>query len=261
MAYCTIEYEVTENVAEIFLDQPERHNPLGSCIEDLIDALERARNDDSAHVVLLSGNGESFSAGGDIDDFADRLEDSAPEIFDDGRATSVKLFQLLSEYDKPIVGGINGSAFGGGTGLVASCHIAYASDEARFGTTEISIGLFPMIILPTLRRTLGDSRTLELALTGERISAAEAAEIGLVTDVFEPDQVLEAAREMARTIAEYSPFALSLGLRSFNETTDLPDREAIQVLNAYRVLFFKSHDLNEGARAFLEDREPVWEGR
>jgi enoyl-CoA hydratase/carnithine racemase len=247
-------------VVEITLDQPAKHNPLSdAAARELTDALERAQNDDSVRVVLLTGAGESFSAGGDIEEFSEQMERRATELFEEGKA-SARLFKLLAGYEKPLVGAINGSAFGGGCGLVAACDLTYASDRAQFGTTEITLGLFPMVILPALRATLGDQKTLELALTGTRIDADEAADIGLVTETVADADVLDRARETARELAGRSPLALTLGLHAFNETAGMSAERAIETLNAYRVLFYKSHDLKEGADAFLEDRDPDWKG-
>lgn len=260
MAYQTIDYTVEDNLAEVVLDQPEKHNPLSKeASEELLEALERAEDDDRVHTVYLTGAGDSFSAGGDIEEFTGFETKRATEIFSEGEATA-DLFKRLSTYEKPVVGGINGSALGGGVGLVAACHITYASRDALFGTTEITLGLFPLVILPALRSTVGDQTALELALTGKRISADEAADIGLVTSVVSEDSLQDQARGAAREIANWSPLATSLGLQVFQETADMPPERAIDVLNAYRVLFYKSHDLNEGARAFLENRDPQWKG-
>lgn len=259
--YETVEYSVEANVAEVTMAQPERHNPLNDrSARELVEVFEVILDDDEVRCVLLTGSGDSFSAGGDIEEFSEKLDQRATEVFEGGK-TSARLFKILSEYEKPIIAAVNGHAFGGGCGLVSACHMAYAAEDAKLGTTEIHLGIFPLTILPTLRKTLGDQKTLEMSLTGKRISATEAEEIGLVTEVTpDADTAIERAREMAETIADKSPFAVRMGLHSFHQTTDMNPAKAIDVLNAYRVLFFKSHDLNEGAKAFLEDREPNWEG-
>lgn len=260
MTYETLKYERDAGVAKITLNQPEKHNPLSNAAAlELTDVLERALDDDDTAVVLLTGAGESFSAGGDIEEFSEQIDKRATKLFDQGQA-SAQLFQVLAAYEKPIVAAINGSAFGGGCGLVAACDLTYASENAQFGTTEITLGLFPMVILPALRSTLGDQKTLELALTGGRIDADEAEDIGLITETVTDEEVLDRAHETAREIAGRSPLALTLGLHAFNETTDMPAERAIETLNAYRVLFYKSHDLKEGSEAFLEDRDPEWKG-
>lgn len=259
-SYETLTYELEEHVAEIALDRPDKHNPLGELAsEELIDALERAHDDEAVHAVLLMGRGESFSAGGDISEFVEYDEKHTTDVYEEGAATA-DLFKLLARYEKPLVGAINGDAYGGGVGLAAACHISYASRDASFRVAEVTLGLFPLVILPALRNALGDGKTLELALTARPIDAEEGADIGLVTDVVDSDAVLKTARETAHDIADWSPLATSLGLHAFVETGGMPPEQAIDALRAYRVVFYKSHDFNEGARAFLEDRNPEWAG-
>lgn len=258
--YKSLEYDLAEGVASITLAMPDKHNPINyEVASELTDALKRADENPHVRAVVLSGQGDSFSAGGDIEQFSKQLDESATTIFSDGEI-DVDLFKTLAGYETPLIGAINGSAYGGGCGLVSACHLAYAAEDARFGTTEITLGLFPMVIMPLLRRRIGDNHTLELALTGRRISASRAAEIGLVTETVSNNEVRDRAIETATEIASYSPFATGLGLHAFHQTSGLADEHAIELLNAYRVLFYKSHDLHEGAEAFLEDRDPEWKG-
>lgn len=256
MAYDTIRYTVSENVAEVTFDQPDKRNALSQAlIADTIDALDRAADDDEVRAVLLTGEDPAFCSGGDLEEFQEMREQSPVELLEEA---STDLLKRLSEYRKPIVAGVNGDAVGGGTGIVAGCHLSYADPDASFGTVEIRIGMFPFAILPLLRDRLGDGRALELALTGELISAERAAEIGLVTGVTEDPT--ERAREVARQVASFSPLTLRVGMRSFRETEDMNTTKAIDAMSAYRAPIYKSRDLEEGATAFLEDREPEWEG-
>lgn len=256
MAYKTIRYSVNDHIAEITFDQPEKRNALSQAlIEDTTDAFDRAANNDDVRVVFLTGEGPAFCAGGDLEEFQEMREQSSVELLDE---TSSELLKQLAEYEKPIVAGVNGDAVGGGTGIVAACHLAYADIDANLGTVEIRIGMFPFGILPIIRDQIGNGRALELALTGDLISAEQAAEMGLITDVVEDP--IERARETARRIASFSPLTLGLGLRSFHETAGMPTSKAIDAMSAYRVPIYKSRDLGEGASAFLEDREPNWKG-
>lgn len=256
MAYDTIQYTVSDNVAEITFDQPEKRNALSQAlIADAIDAFDRAAADDDVRAVFLTGEDPAFCSGGDLEEFQEMREQSPVELL---REASTDLLKRLAEYEKPIVAGVNGDAVGGGTGLVAASHLAYADPDASFGTVEIRIGMFPFAILPLLRDRVGDGRALELALTGELISAERAAEIGLVTEV--ADDPVERGREVARRVASFSPLTLEVGMRSFHETEGMNTSKAIDAMSAYRAPIYKSRDLEEGASAFLADREPVWEG-
>ena len=258
MVYDTLNYTVDEHVAEIVFDQPESRNALSQAlIADAIDAFDRAATDDEVRAVLLTGSGDTFCAGGDLEEFREMREaSSSVELLDEA---SSELLKQLVEFEKPVIGAVNGDAVGGGTGIVAACHVAYAAPDARLGTVELKIGMFPFAIFPILRDRIGDGRALELALTGGLIPADRAADIGLVTAV--ANDPLEEARETARRTASFSPLALGVGLRAVRETEGMPTVRAIDAMSAYRAPIYKSRDLREGAEAFLEDREPEWEGR
>lgn len=261
MSYDTLRYDVTDKMVEITLDRPDLHNPLDEDgALELRQALEEAAETPDVTTVLLTGTGTTFSAGGDISEFTEYREQSAHEIFSNGEATA-DLFKALYHYPMPLVTAVNGHTLGGGVGLAASAPIVVASEPATFGTTEISLGLFPLVVLPALRRAVGDRKTLELALTAQRLDAREAADIGLVSEVVPEGESRTRGREIALAVADRSPLATALGLRAFRETTEMPAPNAIDVLNAYRVMFYQSQDLKEGAEAFLEDRSPEWEGR
>jgi enoyl-CoA hydratase/carnithine racemase len=257
MAYETIQYSVSDHVAEITFDQPEKRNALSQAlITDTTDALDRAADDDDVRVLFLTGEDPAFCAGGDLEEFQEMREQSPVNLLNEA---SSELLKRLAVYEMPIVAGVNGDAVGGGTGIVAACHLAYAAPDVNLGTVDIRIGMFPFGILPILRDRIGNGRALELALTGDLIAAKRAADIGLITDVVEDP--VEKGRETARRIASFSPLSLGVGLRSFYETEGMPISKAIDAMSAYRVPIYKSRDLEEGASAFLEDREPDWTGR
>ena len=261
MTYQTILYELKDNVGSITLNQPERRNPLGDAvITELLDVFTRAEQDPEVRVLLLTGAGETFSAGGDQREFAARLAQPAAQTYSDGRKTGEFLIKAW-KLTKPLVGAVNGGAYGGGVGLVAACHLAVASEKAKFGITEIRFGLFPMTILPIIRAAIGDRRTLDLALTGRVIDAAEALAIGLVSRVVPHEQLHAAAWELAQGIASRSPMATRLGLIAFQESTHMDTETALRHLHTLRAVLLQSEDAHEGATAFLEKREPQWKGR
>ncbi len=261
MTYQTILYEVREHVGSITLNQPERRNPLGdTVVAELLDALTRAEADPLVHALLLTGAGEVFSAGGDQREFAARLAQPATQTYTDGRRSGEFLTRVW-KLTKPLVGAVNGGAYGGGAALVAACHLAVASDRAVFGLTEIRVGLFPMTILPVMRAAIGDRLTLDLALSGRVIDAAEALRIGLVSRVVPHEQLPTAAWELAQEIASRSPLAVRLGLIGFQESTHMDTEAAVRHLHTLRAVLLQSEDAHEGATAFLEKRKPVWKGR
>lgn len=256
MTFETLEYGVGDHVATITLDRPAERNAMNDALlSDLIAAFDRAGTDEEVRVVLLTGNGASFCAGGDLDEFQHLPEKRSVDLLAE---TSRDLFKDLVAYEKPIVGGLNGDAVAGGCGLAAACHLAYAPPDAKLGTVELRIGMFPFVILPVLQERIGNGAALELALTGDLITAERALELGLVTDLVE--NPVERGREVAEQIASFSPLPLELGLHAVRQTADMPTGSAIDAMSAYRAAVYKSHDLREGAQAFLEDREPEWEG-
>ena len=157
-------------------------------IAELTAELARLGADDGSRVVVLTGAGRSFSAGADLNWMRRTATYSAAENLADARALA-KLMQTLNELPKPTIARVNGAALGGGTGLVACCDIAVASAQATFGTTEVRLGLIPSVIGPYVLAAVGPRQARRLMLTGERISAAEAARVGLVHEVVPPDQL------------------------------------------------------------------------
>lgn len=257
----SIIYAARDKVAEITLNEPEKRNPLNkTLVGEFRAALDQASADPDVNVVLLSAAGDSFCAGGDLREFQDFRSRDVGEIYDEGRGTA-GLLDALSSFPKPIVAAVNGPALGGGFGIVCACPIVVASDKARFGATELRLGLFPLVIMPSMRAALGDRKALAMSLTGEIIGADAAHELGLVTKIVAPEAVATEARAIAARIAAASPYALRLGVEAFRNTTGMTGAEAISYMNAIRVMFYHSEDLQEGASAFLEKRKPQWRGR
>lgn len=259
--YANILQETFGRILRITMNRPEQRNPLseGMCA-DLIDALGRADASRDISAIVLTGAGDAFCAGGDLREFQRKRAQPSLEVYEEGFATA-DLFKLLSGITTPVIAAVNGAAFGGGFGLVCASHIAVAAETARFGCTEVRLGLFPLVIQPAIRTALGERRALEVSLTGRIIPAPEALELGVVVRLAPSPEVLAEAMVIAQSIAERSPIAYRLGLQGFIGTRDMPAVQAIDHLNALRVVAFQTEDLAEGATAFLEKRPPNWRGR
>lgn len=254
-------YEVKNRVAYVTMNGPENRNAMNEAMQlGLIDAFKKADAADDVSVILLSAAGDSFCAGGDLQLFKALRDRSATEVYGEARR-SADLYQLFQALKKPIITAVNGPAFGGGFGVVCSSTIVLASDRAKFGCTEIKLGLFPLVILPAVRKVIGDRKTLELSLTGDVIDAAEALRLGAVNRVVPHDALMDEATALANRIASFSPHAIMLGLKAFNSTTDVEPNKAMEALLSLRAVFMHSEDVYEGASAFLEKRKPVWVGR
>ncbi len=257
--YSTILYDTSSApVARITLNRPEKRNPIGpQTVGELVHALAAAKADDSINVVVLTGAGKAFSAGGDLSAMAGGSGESS----DIPPASLVELLTRMHAMGKPIIAMVNGHALAGGMGLMVACDLVVASDQATFGTTEVRVGLWPMMITAEITRNIGRKKTLELMLTGERIDAAEAVRIGLINKVV-PHADLEAETlKLAMTIAERSPAVIKKGLHAFYATQDQPLGEALPYLEAELAKVLALEDAREGLMAFLQKRKPVFKGR
>ncbi|MGE4240152.1 enoyl-CoA hydratase/isomerase family protein [Ramlibacter sp.] len=254
-------YEVADGVAHIRLNQAEKRNPLDeTATRELTQCLLKAQADPKVHVMLLTAAGSAFSAGGDLREFQQKLTQPSLQVYDEGKS-SAELFKVLGVLNKPLIGAVNGAAFGGGCGLACACHIVVASDKAKFGCTEVKLGLFPMVILPMVRRVVGDRMAMHMSVTATVLSAEEAQRAGIVSRMVAHDRLEDEAKALAKQIASYSPVALRVGLEGFAQTTDMEYGKAVDYLNTLRVVAFQTEDLQEGASAFLARREPAWKGR
>lgn len=258
----TILYEIeNEGIAKITFNQPSMRNPLSKQVtEELITAIKEADKDSQVKVIVLTGAGKAFSAGGNLNEFKENITKSVPELHVEGKE-STELFKLGATVKTPIISSVNGSALGGGCGIVAMSHIAIASEEARLGLTELRLGIVPYVILPWVRRAVGDRKVMELMLTAEIFTATLAKEYGLVHRVVPHNQLEEETYKVAKTIASYSPLAVSLALESFYSTEQMDLMKSFDYLSTLRIISFQSEDLKEGAQAFLEKRSPVWQGK
>ncbi|HZS36809.1 MAG TPA: enoyl-CoA hydratase-related protein [Polyangia bacterium] len=263
MAYSEILYEVRGAIARVTLNRPEKRNPLGpTTIGELLHALEAARADEAVRVIVLTGAGKVFSAGGDLSSMG---SGGTPLQATGGAATRpgtfVDLNLALTRVGKPTIAMVNGHALAGGLGLVVACDVAIAADDAQLGTPEINVGLWPMMIMATIFRNVPRKRGLELVMTGDKISAGEAASMGLITRAV-PREKLEAEVDaLAQKLASKSPAVMRLGLEAFYRVQDLELEPALRHLEQQLVAVLSTEDAREGLTAFLEKRAPSWKGR
>jgi enoyl-CoA hydratase len=254
--YATIACAQEGAILRLTLNRPDKRNPIGpeTCGE-LVDALGRAA-DPSVRAVILTGAGPVFSAGGDLSQMSGGGGGGGARP-----ASLVELFAAMHGLGVPIIAMVNGHALAGGLGLVVASDLAVASDQATFGTTEIRVGLWPMMVSAELGRSIGRKHALDLMLTGRRIDAAEALAIGLINRVV-PAASLEAETlALAHQLAELSPATIALGLRAFYRQEDMPLPDALRFLAGELGAVLALEDAREGLAAFLQKRKPVWKGR
>ncbi len=251
---------------KITLSYPQRRNAIGPRMtNELLHALADAMADDHVRVIVITGEGKSFSAGGDFAQMglpgAPGWSSPPPEVSDlPLKGDYADLLRAVMYAEKPIIARVNGHALGTGLGLVAACTFSVALRGTQFGTPEINAGLFPMMVMALLARTLPRSRMLEMMLLGEKIDATEAARIGLIGQVVEPGELDETVRTIETQIMHKSPLITRLGLRAYAAQDGLEFDAAMTLLRDRLKEVLTTADAREGLTAFLEKREPVWSG-
>jgi methylglutaconyl-CoA hydratase len=248
-------------VAWLTLDRPEIHNAFDDRLIALLTAeLARLGEDDAVRVVVLTGAGRSFSAGADLNWMRRTATYGEAENLADARALA-KLMQTLDQLAKPTVARVNGAALGGGTGLVACCDIVVASERAVFGTTEVRLGLIPSVIGPYVLAAVGPRQARRLMLTGERISAAEAARLGLVHEVVADDRLDAAVDRIAGELLKGGPDAIAAVKALIRDLAGRPISAELIDQTAQRIAALRATpEAREGVGAFLEKRTPGWSG-
>src|SRR4051794_37126135 len=261
MAYETLLYDVAgSGVATITLNQPDTRNALSNeVLSELIAAFEAARDDEAVRcVVLTSSHDRVFSSGANLGGFAGDVPLVHKHF---GSDRFVKLFRLIGELGKPSICAANGHVLAGSLGIALACDLIIAKDGAEFGTPEINVGAFPFMIMALIYRNVPRKRTNELLLLGDRISAQDAKEAGIVNKVVSAEDFDAAVSEWAAKLASKSPVIMRLGKDAMFRQQDMAFMDALEYLHAQLSLALSTDDIVEGVTAFFEKREPQWKGR
>jgi enoyl-CoA hydratase/carnithine racemase len=258
--FATVLYEVSHGVARISMNQPETRNALSDeLLDDLIAAFAHARTDPDARCVVLASTHEKvFSSGGNLKGFAADL----PLVHKHaGIERFPRLFHLIGELGKPTICAAGGHVLAGALGLALACDLVIAKEGVRFGTPEINVGVFPFMIMALIYRNVGRKKTSELLLLGDQISAEEAERIGIANRVVPAGEFDAAVDDWAGRLAAKSPVLMKLGKDAMFRQQDMAFADALEFLRAQLAIAFSTDDIQEGVRAFLEKREPVWTGQ
>lgn len=245
-------------MAVLTLNRPDERNPLDQTSSAALrDALRAVMDDSAVRSVAITGAGKAFCAGGNLRQMAEFKQVSAEDALEWPRAI-VDLHQDMLNAPKPVIAAVNGAAYAGGMGLAGMCDILVATRSARFAMSEVKLGLFPMIIVAHLARSIPRKILLEMMMTGQPLSAEDAYRFGFVNRVCEPDELDEILMHYAELFEQVSPSALRLGRRAFTLLADMPAHQALDAAQFLNLPFFFSDDLEEGTRAFLDKRSPKW---
>jgi enoyl-CoA hydratase len=261
VSYETILYDVRDDgVATVTLNTPDNRNALSNqLLTELTAAFESARDDAAVRCVVLTSSHEKvFSAGAALDQFAADVPLVHKHF---GTERFPRLFRAILGLGKPTICAANGHVLAGSLGVALCCDLIVAKDSATFGTPEINVGVFPFMIMALIYRNVPRKKTNELLLLGERISAEEAREIGIVNRVAPEAEFEAAVDQWATKLAAKSPVAMKLGKDAMYRQLDMPFEDAIDFLRSQLSLSFTTDDVQEGVQAFFEKREPNWTGR
>lgn len=245
-------------IATVTLAAPERRNALGvQLMRELTAALRAAADRPEVAVIVLAAEGPVFCAGHDLNEMIDQDLDREREIF----ATCVELMDTVQQIRQPVIAKVQGSAVAAGLQLLATCDLAVAADHCVFGTPGVKIGLFCSTPMVAVSRNIGRKRAMQLLLTGKTIDAATAADWGLLNEAVPAERLDATVAELAAQIAAASTLTLAIGKQAFYRQIDLPQDAAYEEMAETMATNAVTCDAQEGMRAFVEKRAPVWQGR
>ena len=258
-----IRYANEEGVAAISLNRPEVLNSFNRAMgRELQKALAAAASDDSVRAVLLTGVGRGFCAGQDLSEVLPKDGEPAPDLGDTVRDTYIPIVLALRNLAKPIVCAVNGVAAGAGANIALACDFVLASEQASFVQSFCKLGLVPdsggTFFLP---RLVGPARAAALTMLGDKVSAAEAQDLGLIYKTVPHESLMDEAGKLARRLAKQPTAGLALIKRALNQSLTNDLETQLQVERAFQTLAGQTHDYQEGVAAFLEKRKPNYTGK
>mgnify|MGYP000628045697 FL=1 len=257
MTYTSILVERRGRVGLITLNRPQFLNALNeNLLSELLQSLANFDSEDGIGAIVIAGNDKAFAAGADIKEMA------SASVVDMLNGTFVELFDGLRQIKKPVIAAVSGYALGGGCELALACDLIVASETARFGQPEVTIGVIPGAGgTQRLARAVGKALAMEMVLNNRTLTAAEALQFGMINRVVPPDRWLEEAITLAEEIASRAPLAVRLGKEAVNRAFELPLGEGLAAERRLFYSLFATQDQKEGMAAFIEKRKPNWQGR
>jgi enoyl-CoA hydratase/carnithine racemase len=247
--------EEEEGLATVTMNRGEKRNPLSiAMMTALIDAFEKLAVRRDVRAIILAGDGPAFSAGHDLSEMRGRDLDFYRREFD----LCTRLMQIVQSIAQPVIARVHGIATAAGCQLVATCDLALASENAKFATPGVKIGLFCSTPMVALSRAVGRKRAMEMLLSGQPIDARTAAEWGLINRVVAESEMVAETRKLAMLIADASSLTVGIGKQAFYAQIDLSQADACAHTKEVMSQNAMTADAQEGIGAFLEKRKPVW---
>ena len=248
--------KLNQDIVSIIIDEPKAYNALSfKNLSDLIKTFKKLDNDKKIKVIIIEGSGKGFSAGHNLKEVRVlKKRDKYQKLFN----LCSKLMLQIIEGRKPVIAKVHGAAFAAGCQLVASCDLAYSTNEAIFATPGVNIGLFCSTPMVAVSRKVSRKRMMKMLLTGESIKANYAKEIGLINDHFSKTKLNNEVLKIAKIIASKSNLTIKIGKQTFYKQLEMPLRKAYAYTSRMMTLNMMALDAKEGISAFLQKRTPKW---
>jgi enoyl-CoA hydratase/carnithine racemase len=249
-------YRVENNIAALTLNREDQRNAISlEAVNLFLAYLDQAEKDHDVRVILITGAGEkAFCAGADLGgETGGRIQE--------GFKIYARLLKRLAGFPKPVVARVNGACMAGGMGFMLACDIVIARDDAKFGTPEVNVGLWPMMIGALIYRNVLRKKAMEMVLLGERLTADQALEMGLITRAVPPDKLDDEVNGVLQSLTGKSPIGMKIGKEAFYAMADMPFENAVDFLSEKIAEIAATEDAREGITAFIEKRKPVFKGK
>ncbi len=251
-------YNKLRSIGFITLNRPDKRNALSMrLLEEMIEVLESIRKDEGIRVVVIKSRGQVFSSGHDLSEMIGKGALFYERLFE----TCCEMMQLIRRLPQPVIAQVEGLATAAGCQLVAACDLAVASEDARFATPGVRIGLFCSTPMVPLSRAVGRKKALEMLLTGDLVSAREAERWGLVNKVVPAEALEKEVESLVLKIVRASPSVVRIGKRAFYSQIEMEESKAYAYATEVIALNAMAPDAQEGMSAFLEKREPTWQDK
>lgn len=252
-------YRVESNTAFLTINREKQRNAISAeAVKLFLQHLDAAEKDESVRAVCITGSGDkAFCAGADLGNTMSGDKEAVMGAFQN----YADLIKRLASFPKPTIARVNGFCVAGGTGFMLACDIVMASDKAKFGTPEVNVGLFPMMIGALIFRNVLRKKAMEMILLGETLSPQKALEIGMITRIVEHGELDTETDKVLKSLVSKSPIGLMMGKKAFNDVAEKSLAESVDILAERLMAVASTEDAKEGITAFIEKRKPVFKGK